>query len=199
MRVYAVGIVPPPVTGMTLVTEKIVQQLQSTGPLTFWNWSPGHQPTRARFHTMRVLHTLGCVLRMLANGRVAGNRLYLLANSRSGLLLTVVLATLARLLGYRLYLHHHTYGYIDRHNAAMAWVVRQMRSNGVHIVHCPRMVDDFRRQYSAARRFLTMYPSVVSLECGQPRSAPREPFCLGVLSNLTLDKGVGLAIETLAR
>src|SRR5262245_43166452 len=168
-QVWVVGALPPPVTGMTLLTEKVVQRLQRAGALTLCNYSHGRQRSSFLARTKRVARSLGCVGRMLANGRVRDGRLYLVANSGAGLSLTCALVFVGRQLGHRIYLHHHTYGYIDASNRWMGRIVRTMDERDTHVVHCDQMVSDFRRRYFTKSDFETIFPSVVSLETELPR------------------------------
>jgi hypothetical protein len=105
--VWAMGPVPPPTTGMTLLTQCVLERLKLAGPVTFHNWSHGRHKVNSAAHLLRLWRTIGCMLKLIAGGRVENRRLYLVCNSRSGLLLTVALVFTARLLGYRVYLHHH--------------------------------------------------------------------------------------------
>jgi glycosyltransferase involved in cell wall biosynthesis len=195
-RVWAIGPCPPPVTGLTLFTARVIQQLEATGPVTFWNYSHGCQQVTLRARAKRVLRTFACAARLLWTGRVRDGRLYLSSNSQAGLPLTWMLVQIAQGMGHRIYLHHHTYGYIEKHSQPMAWIVGSMGSLGTHIVAAEQMVNDFQRQYPSATRFEMIFPSAVSIEVSTPRSAANTPFRLGMLSNLTMEKGVDLAIAT---
>ena len=200
--VWAMGPVPPPVTGMTLLTKAVLERLKTAGPITFHNWSHGQHKVTATAHLLRLWRTLGCMLKLVAGGRVENRRLYLVCNSRSGLLLTVALVFTARLLGHRIYLHHHTYGYIDKYNRWMSWINHRMSSDCVHVMHCEQMIEDFCRQYPKQCRFETVFPSVVKLELQSARERANEPLTLGMLSNLTIAKGTaaaGAVFHTLLR
>jgi glycosyltransferase involved in cell wall biosynthesis len=193
---WALGPLPPPVTGMTLLTEQVLRRLQSAGRVTFLNWSPGLPANRMRAKFKRFFRTLGCLLRLLRHGRVQHARLYIVCSSKAGLLMTGVLVNAGRWLGYRVYLHHHTYYYLDRHDWRMAWIDRSLGPHGVHIVHCPQMAGDFRATYPTQHRFEFLLPSVFALPVGQPRQSTAVPFRLGHLGNLMVDKGLDLALET---
>ncbi len=199
-NVVVVGVIPPPVTGMTLLTDRVVQALAAAGPIQFCNWSAGTSRHGLAPLARRVARMLAAALQLVRFGWWSANpRLYLTANSGGALALTALLAFTARACGYRVYLHHHTYGYIDRYNRLMASISRILASNGTHVVHCPQMVDDFRKQYPVANRFEMIFPSVVSIDIGAPRSIINTPMHLGILSNLTIAKGVDLAIATFER
>lgn len=197
LEVWAIGTTPPPVTGMTLLTEQVVQGLRRVGPFTFLNWSPGIQRRGLQFRLRRMARVIGSMYRLIAHGRVGNSRLYLTANSsRSGLLLTGIVVSVAMHLGHRVYLHHHSYAYIDRYDWRMAWIDRTMGSHGVHVVHAQQMIDDMRARYRSRCGFEVVYPSVVAIELGRARDSAGTPFCLGHLSNLMPAKGLDVVLQT---
>jgi glycosyltransferase involved in cell wall biosynthesis len=195
-EVWAVGSLPPPVTGMSLLTEKIVQSLRERTPLTVVNFSAGDAQPRPYTRAIRLLRTAHCLLKLLFHARVQKARLYLTCNSRGGLIMTGVLVKAARRLGYKIYLHHHVYMYIDEYDRKMAWIARNMSANDVHLMHSPQMIDDFRARYFTQAQFEYIYPSIASLPLGQPRRQVSQPFRLGFLSNLTIAKGLDLVVDT---
>jgi glycosyltransferase involved in cell wall biosynthesis len=196
-EIVALGTIPPPVTGMTLLTEQVVRGLQQGGKITFFNWSTGISRRGLKFRAARVLRILQSLAWLLWHGRVTRARLYLVANSKGGLYLTLALVWIARRLGYEIYLHHHTYYYIERFDRRMAWIDRTMAARGVHVVHTPQMADDFWAVYRTVCPFAFIYPSIVSAPLGKPRNPPATPFQLGHLSNLSRAKGLDLVLATL--
>jgi glycosyltransferase involved in cell wall biosynthesis len=196
-ELVVLGTLPPPVTGHTVLTEQVVRRIQSAGPVRFFNWSTGLSKKGFKFRTTRVLRVLQSLLHLLRRGRVRNQRLYLVANStRFGLYLTALVVALARRLGYQLYLHHHSYLYIERHDWRMAYIDRRMSPGGVHVVHSEKMAADFQRRYDSLCGFRIVYPSVVKIPLGRPRPSPGRPFRIGHLSNLSIAKGLDLVIET---
>jgi len=110
-----------------------------------------------------------------------------------------MVASVARLRGYKLVLHHHIYSYIDRHDWRVALLNRIVGASGAHVVHCDQMKDDFLAQYKTRAKFLVVPPTIVSQrQSALPRSQ-RSLFTLGLMSNLTIDKGLDLVLETFAR
>lgn len=190
------GPLPPPVTGMTLLTEKVVQRLREKAPVSVTNWTSGDSRQRLHKRLLRFLLTARCLAKLILHGPVRYSRLYVTANSKGGLIMTGLLVNVARRLGYSIYLHHHAYNYIDSYDTKMAWIDRSMRPGDVHLVHCPQMVDDFRARYGSRCRFDFVYPSIVSLPLGQPRQRMPEAFRLGFLANLSVAKGLDLLLET---
>ncbi len=194
--VLAVGPLPPPATGMTLVTEKIIERMQESGPVTVLNISPGPITTWPVFRAKRFLRTLACLGRLILLGPVGDARFYVVANSKGGLLTTLALVNVGRLLGYQIYLHHHTYFYIDRYDWRMAWIDRCLGKRGVHVVHCPQMARDYCVQYATRHPFQFVLPSVFSLPVAAPRQASALPMRLGHMGNLSIQKGLVQVLET---
>jgi glycosyltransferase involved in cell wall biosynthesis len=190
------GTLPPPVTGMTLLTEQVVRGLRNAGPVCLFDWSTGLSRKGLKFRVARTLRVLRTFFQLLRRGRVSNTPLYLVANSGAGLFLTALFVDWARRLGYRVYLHHHVYFYIDRRDWRMAWIDRRMGPTGVHVVHCDKMIGDFRRQYDSPCQFEIVYPSIVSGPLGRPRVSDSAPFRLGHLSNLTIAKGLDIVVDT---
>jgi len=201
-RVTFVGPLPPPVTGMTAMTDVIVRALAAAGPMTCFNWSCGKPLKGIRWKIARFWGAVRSFFGLLLRGRRPGKPLYYLANSSWGMAYDFVLLGLGRLLGYRIVLHHHAYSYLDQYDWRMALVNRLVGSRGAHAVHCQKMVDDFLAQYNTAATFLIVPPTIVSSEMSLPKDAPsREnspdrPFVLGFLSNLTIAKGLHLVLDT---
>jgi glycosyltransferase involved in cell wall biosynthesis len=194
--VWALGPLPPPVTGMTVLTEKVVDRLKQKMPVTVLTWAAGDSRQRPYLRVLRFLRTAKCLAKLILHGRVRNTRLYVTANSKGGLIMTGLIVNAARRLGYQIFLHHHAYNYIDHFDKKMAWINRSMKSEDVHIVHCQKMADDFRARYGDRCRFEILFPSIVSLPLGQSRQRAPEPFRLGFLANLTVAKGLDLVLET---
>jgi glycosyltransferase involved in cell wall biosynthesis len=195
-EVWAIGSLPPPITGMSLLTEKVVLRLAERTPLTIANFSSGDAQPRPHTRALRILRTLGCLAKLVIHGRVRDARLYLTCNSRGGLQMTSLLIRAARRLGYSIYLHHHVYMYIDEYDATMASISRHLGARDVHLMHCPKMIDDFRALYPTPAQFAFLYPSIASLPLCPPRQQLSQPLRLGFLANLAIAKGLDLVLET---
>lgn len=197
-ELWAFGPLPPPVTGMTLVTSKIVSELASAGPVKSYNWSPGMQRRSLWMRLRRNLRMIRSVVMLLVRGRVQNGRLYIVSNSDSGLYTTAIAVWVAKRLGYVIYLHHHVYFYIDEFDRRMAWIVRQLGPRDVHVVHNAEMIDHFRERYPNESGFEILYPSIIVTEISEPRTALNTPLRLGLLSNLSAAKGLSDALDTFA-
>jgi glycosyltransferase involved in cell wall biosynthesis len=197
--IWALVALPPPVTGLTLLTEKVVDRLQQTDDVQCYDWSPKKLPRGWRFRLVRGWRVIRSIFKLLAGGRARGRRLYVAANSRSGLWLTMLLAAVGRGLGYQVFLHHHSYLYIDFFDRRLSWICSILKERGTHIVACDLMEQDFHRVYPAATQFAYVNPSLLTGPIGAPRSAASQPFTIGHLSNLSPAKGIDIVLDTFRR
>ncbi|MCH2113948.1 MAG: glycosyltransferase family 4 protein [Pirellulales bacterium] len=201
-----VGPLPPPVTGMTAMTEVVVESLGRDAPLRSLGWSSASLPGSLGWKLARAKGYFLAMARLLLGKRVVGGRLYCLANSGWGLYYDIALTFIARLRGYRVVLHHHVYSYITRYSRRMALVNRIVGTDGIHVVHCQQMKADFLAMYPTGAEFLFLPPTiVVQKEPTQGfspnkgfQSAADSPrrFRLGFLSNLSVEKGLHLVLTT---
>jgi glycosyltransferase involved in cell wall biosynthesis len=194
-EIWMLGPLPPPVTGMTVLTQAIVRAMQAAGPVRFLSWSPGMWQRNLRMRLRRNFRILVSMAKLISHGRVTNQRLYLVANSQSGLYLTAMLVFVGRRLGYTVYLHHHVYNYIDRYDWRVGWIDRCLAGRGVHVVHDEKMIRDFRSRYRTKNEFIVVHPSIVGIEIGRARESSHRPFRLGLLSSLSPAKGLDVAIE----
>jgi glycosyltransferase involved in cell wall biosynthesis len=179
---------------MTVLTQAIVRAMQAAGPVRFLSWSPGMWRRSLRMRLVRNFRILVSIVKLIAHGRTTNKRLYLVANSQSGLYLTALVVFVGRRLGYTVYLHHHVYNYIDRYDWRIGWIDRSMGGRGVHVVHDEKMVRDFRNRYRTKNEFIVVHPSIVGIEIGRPRESSHRPFRLGLLSSLSPAKGLDVVI-----
>lgn len=194
-----IGALPPPLTGMTAMTAVIVEALKQDGPITCYNWSRGKPLTGWRWKVARAWGALKSLIGLMRRGRARGAVLYYPVSSGIGLYNDLAIATAARLLGYRLILHHHAYTYIDRRDWRAALLDRLVGPQGCHAVHCQLMQQHFLAQYPSKAEFLFVPPTIVSqqFEPAEPRS--REDFTIGFMSNLSLAKGIDDVLATFQR
>jgi len=193
------GALPPPVTGMTAMTAVIVDAFKRRTATTVFNWSAGRPLKGWRWRAMRAWGAIKTLVRLPLQGRANGSVLYYPVSSGLGLYYDMAIAALARMLGYRLVLHHHVYSYLDRHDWRAAWLNRLVGSHGAHVVHCILMREHFLAHYSSTARFLFVPPTIVSQKSEATGSTVRHDFTLGLLSNLTMAKGVDDAIAVFDR
>src|SRR5450759_1362969 len=113
-KVFMVAAFPPPVHGMAAVNEAVRAQLELIViPLVGINIAA---PSLDRSITARLARLPNALLGMLRFGIRArrGETLYMSISGGFGQLYEVLFLLLARLHGMRIFLHHHSYAYLDQ-------------------------------------------------------------------------------------
>jgi glycosyltransferase involved in cell wall biosynthesis len=195
-EVTFIGALPPPVTGMTAMTQVVVEALERVAIVRRFNWSRGKPIRGWRWRLARVWGAAKALMGLLVSGPARGQKLYYAVSSSAGLYYDLLIIGLARALGYRAVLHHHNYSYINRRDWRVALLDRLISGTGAHAVHCTLMEADFIRTYRSRAKFLFVPPTIVSQ--GQASAEPRlhGDFTLGFLSTLSLAKGIDDVLAT---
>ena len=198
------GVLPPPVTGMTSCTKSLVDLMRQRMHVQSYNWSNGAASLSLQFRLSKAVRALLSPWKLFFGRRAPRHVFYMPSNAGLALYLNMLAIAAARFRGYRCALHHHIYIYLNRYDWRMAIVDRLLGKDGLHIVLCPDMEQQLRRRY-ACRASVAIVPSEIDLLQSSFASdaamltadAPSKCFCLGHIANLSIAKGLDLAIDTL--
>ncbi len=192
-----VGVLPPPVTGMVLAIGTVVRHIKHKCNLAAYNLSHGKYCRGRIFRVRKGIAFLLATVKLCFCPSGLGSCFYKGANSRCGLYYDIVLISIARLLGYRIFLHHHVYSYLHKPDWRMALIAKVMGDRGVHIVLCRTMRERLQEHYPNATniRVLSNAINLSDTEAQQPAPVGL-PIRLGHISNLTVEKGFDLVVET---
>lgn len=195
--VRVLGPLPPPVHGASAVTQRMVDALREDGSADVATFDIGDGGSTAR----RLRALLAGVAGFLpALVRRRPDAVYLGGAGGELLWYQAVAVLLGRLAGHRVVFHHHNSSYLTRRLRAMALLVRWGGARVQHVVLSRDMGDRLQARYPAATSVLVcsnaslMAPAAMLERDPVP---PAGPVVLGHLSNLTREKGVDVAIETL--
>lgn len=188
-HVCVVGALPPPVHGMATVTMEMLTAIAERARVTTIDTSPRSLARGLRYHLRRGLGGVRGLPLML-RGRIQGAcTLYMPLDEGMGGLWNIVFLVLARLMGMRLFLHHHSFRYITERTRLMAAIIAVAGREACHVVLCPTM----------EARLRALYPRIgISFVAPNPVTAPRGLSSvaadgaptIGMLANLTFEKGV---------
>ncbi|MCA9237228.1 MAG: glycosyltransferase family 4 protein [Planctomycetales bacterium] len=189
------GALPPPVTGMTAMTAVIIDELRRRDAVRIINWSPGKPMKGWRWKLRRAAAVAKTLVVLPLCGLGRRRRFYYALSSGGGLYYDLAILALARLLGYRLAVHHHAYSYLDRPEWRMRRIDRLVGPSGAHVVHCRLMRDHFLAAYPQSRSdFWVVPPTIASPLEAVDVAPPAGPSTLGLMSNLSFAKGLAEAI-----
>jgi glycosyltransferase involved in cell wall biosynthesis len=135
----------------------------------------------------RVVRGLGTIL---FSRRLCGSTLYMSVSGGFGQVYEVFFLLLARLRRMRVYLHHHSFAYLDQ-QSWLTWMLGAVAgSTCTHITLSSGMAARLQAQYSCVHRVLPLSNTVFFADCGL-RSAPRSRLkTIGFISNISAEKGV---------
>jgi len=188
--VVMVGAFPPPVHGMAAVNAAVRDALQQEGatPLVIDIAAPGlDRSLIARLGRLpKVLRGLG---RLARQRGLRGVALYMSVSGGFGQLYEIAFLLLARLRGMRVFLHHHSFAYLDK-SSALTWVLSRIAGDdAVHITLSPRMAERLKGNYGVARA-VAISNAVFFAAADAAGTVRKEPTILGFLSNIVPEKGV---------
>jgi glycosyltransferase involved in cell wall biosynthesis/GT2 family glycosyltransferase len=192
-RIIVIGPMPPPVHGYSVVTDFVVRKLGEIAEVDVVDTAPERSRRDIGYHVQRVMRA-SRALWHLVRGRSTSRTLYMAIAGGAGVAYDLPLALAARLLGYRIYLHHHSFNYINRRRGRTALLIALAGSGAAHICLSPQMARRLTALYPRAER--TMVLSNAALTHPLEKTPARGgPVRLGFLSNLIPEKGIDRAIE----
>jgi glycosyltransferase involved in cell wall biosynthesis len=197
-----VGPLPPPTHGMANVNAQMVARLAKRAPLRTIAVNPSPGREGVAYHLTKSLRALAAFPRILA-ARLAGARVYYSSvDDGAGGIWTGSFALAARALGYRVYLHHHSFRYLVRRSSLMAAIAWAAGPRAVHVGLCDDMAAALRRTYPAIREAIAVPNSVPLPSPAAALPSPRATggeLVVGMLSNLLFEKGVREFVEIVRR
>ena len=147
--IIMVGAFPPPVHGMAAVNAAVREHLQTSfAELRVINLS-APKLNRSMVTRLGRLPKILCGLVRLAGFR--GGTLYMSVSGGLGQIYELIFLVLARLCRMRVFLHHHSFAYLDRPNMLTALIAKLAGANAMHIVLSPGMATRLKEVYGVER------------------------------------------------
>src|SRR5436305_13728449 len=112
--VLVIGPLPPPVHGYAWITARMRERLSQSVEVATLGISPGTLARGWRYHGRRVLRVGHALWAIATRPRAGGRTLYLAIGGGAGVAYDFLLAAMARARGFRLFIHHHSFSYIER-------------------------------------------------------------------------------------
>jgi glycosyltransferase involved in cell wall biosynthesis len=203
LTVIASLALPPPIQGHAVVSQAIVSELLKIDPnLVVVDTSPRIQHKKSpRYHLNRILSVFRTALSLALHSQDAEKSIYTVYESGFGVIYNYLILVLARAFRYRIFLHHHTSAHTLAKSANFSILAFVAGGNALHIVLSEKMACDLRQNYRAVGHVMV---------CGNachvnvPSTVPHKAevvgtWRIGMLSNLTFEKGLNIAIDAAFR
>jgi glycosyltransferase involved in cell wall biosynthesis len=195
--VVAVGQIPPPVSGLSYITQQAIEVASAKAATVIVNnIAASLGCSGLNKHLSRIFATFRAFWSLKSNHNLKDRTCYVACEGGYGLIYILSIIMAARIYGYDIILHHHSFAYINRWNFLISSINYIGGKSLVHVFLGEEMSDGFRRTYSKNRiagveisnaAFVRPNDNVNGSVIG--------PLVLGHLSNLTLEKGLYTFIE----
>ena len=192
---------PPPVHGQSVINSAVLAYLDNRADVqtVAIDIGPGEYRSTLSYHIHRVcgvLHAIGQQVRHAARPK---RILYTVIESGWGRCYNVAIIALARVLRFKIALHHHTSAHTLNHSAWFALLARLAGRDAMHVVLDDEMATDLKKTYPSVARTLTVHnssflstpPEVSKVGSNLPK------LTIGFLSNLTSEKGLDSVLDVL--
>jgi glycosyltransferase involved in cell wall biosynthesis len=203
LTVIASLALPPPTQGHAVVSQAIVSELLKIDPnLVVIDTSPRIQHKKSpRYHLNRISSVFRTALSLVLRSLDAEKSIYTVLESGFGIIYNYFILVLARAFRYRIFLHHHTSAHTLAKATSFSILAFVAGGNALHIVLSEKMAGDLRRNYPSVGRVMVCGNAChVNVPSAVPDKAAVVGTCrIGVLSNLTFEKGLNLAIDAAFR
>jgi len=188
-----IGPFPPPVVGISLITEEVRKSFLKLGASIFViNLSP-QTVTRNWKNTFlrpsRVIIGFGRCIKYLSSK--SNLTIYLAVSGGLGQVYDLFFLMLARSFGKRIFLHHHSYAYIDKKCLLTSLLLQIAGDEAVHIVLCDDMEEKFHEMYKRTKNIeVVSNAGILGWHEVQDASPKKKLMTIGFLSNIAFEKGI---------
>lgn len=200
-NVCLIGMFPPPLHGMSLINDHVRNRISAeAAPPLVVDYSPRNLGRSFMVRFGKIFRVLRCFFQLLSylvTGRVGS--VYLGLSGGNGQAYDALFAGICRVFGRKLYLHHHSYQYLDRPRWLSRLLFAISGKNAVHVVACEKMANDLKRLYPVVTE-VRIISGITALEPWKDEVTTREQIkTIGFLSNISIEKGVQEFLEIASR
>lgn len=186
-----IGPFPPPVHGMAAVNAAVRAALRDAGafPRVINVAAPSldRSPLSRLWRVPKVLHGLAF---LVCARHLRGGACYMSVSGGLGQVFELLFIVLARFRGMRVFLHHHSFAYLDRPNLLAALLIRAAGAGAVQVALSPLMAQRLKETYSFGS-VLPVSNSVILLrQENSPARSRRRLQTIGFISNISAEKGI---------
>lgn len=197
-RYVVVGPLSEPICGQSVVTRQMVAEFGKVGIDPYIidvSWGSNHKTPAGVLRKM--VYSVYAALLLPVVGAFSNLKIYLVIDANAGLYLNLLIAAACSFSSSKFVFHHHAYDYVGTYDWRMASLIKFGGKKAIHVLQCEKLCKEFERRYEVEMNTVALSNAawIVPGEYLKERNANR-PIILGYLSNLTVEKGVLLVLET---
>lgn len=193
--VIIIGSQPPPVHGMSVVNSFMVEKISQSGCIPLKVDISAKSLSRKYFARVSRIKKIFSGLKYAFSNRALWSSLYISASGGWGQIYEILFLMLGRLLGSDIFIHHHSFAYLDKSSRITRLLTWVGGLDAVHIVLCPKMGSLLQSQYKSVSKIFVLSNIVV---CEEKNTAPRglkDYTTIGYISNISKEKGIYLYLD----
>ena len=195
-RVFFLGVFPPPVHGASLINQRLQEEFSAVGldVVRLDLVGPRLPGIRARglLVLIKAFSVLWLLPRLLWGARHRGRKiLYISTAGGNGKLFELPFLLLARLLRLEIWLHHHSFDYLDRPRGLTRVSLYLAGPAAVHVTLCRHMGARLCDLYGVPSERIRCLSNSGLIAVGPtPATVRQRLYTIGFLGNLMFEKGI---------
>lgn len=198
---HSVGFFPPPWCGVSFVNDSVRRHAEKNGLKASVFNTAGRGLDPSFFTRLTRLRSVLQSLIAFVFRRNRSSSVYISSSGGYAIIYETAFSCLARMSGAKQVIHHHSYRYINQWFWPMALLQKLAGHDAWHVLLSESMAARFASQYGPTQSICltnSVFLEDKSASCPKRRKAQ---FTIGLLSNLSTDKGVAdfLNVAALAR
>lgn len=123
------------------------------------------------------------------------SRLYIGMSGGLGQLADLLFISIARITSQHIVIHHHSFAYLNKKSFLMSLIVGAAGHDALHVMLCEKMVHSLQEVYGARLQSLLLSNAAMLTPFEEDPRVHAELRVIGMLSNLSLEKGVETFID----
>lgn len=186
--IHFVCVTPPPVTGMTTVSQAMAVRLAEQYRVVDYGIHRPDGLSNRHWSVLKHLRLIAAACKAAVCAR-RGDHVYMTPDSGQGLIGSLIMLLILRIMRRQVIAHHHVFSYLNESSLASRVFFGLARDGVRHIVLCGRMGDLMRTRYGG--EFDIVVQSNAALVGAAARRPERQCVrTIGYLSNISRDKGI---------
>jgi len=186
-----IGALPPPVHGMSSVNKYMLDLFDARSPnVRKINIAAPGLERRLSQRILRVARVIVGTVRFLMLLRPSQTTVYLSISGGFGQIYEVLFICLARLFHAQLYLHHHSFAYLDTHSGLTRLLCRCAGASATHITLSPKMSSMLGSNYGVKNVLALSNTAFLDEDMHGSSSSKLKLSHIGFLSNISEEKGI---------
>lgn len=197
-RMFMLGAFPPPVHGMSQVNIQVRTALESLGieVITF-DLSARSLDQGISMRLKRAILVAYVLIRFsIEITRSSGRVLYVGVSGGFGQLYEILFVALAKFFGFSVFLHHHSFAYLQAPAKLTQALIRVAGKDARHIVLCECMAKALRRHYGKEMHVRIVSNAALIAPSVNGIARQRTSLhVLGYLGNISREKGIFIFMD----